>query len=123
MFTRQISSKRSALLAARAQGMRSSPTWSEALLWRELSGKKLGAAFRRQVPIAGRFVVDFLAARERLIVEVDGGYHACRAAADARRDRSLLRLGYRVLRLDAALVVSELPVALRLIREALAERR
>jgi very-short-patch-repair endonuclease len=42
---------------------------------------------------------------------VDGGCHARRKAADARRDRVLTRLGYRVLRLDAALVIRNLPLA------------
>ena len=74
--------------------------------------------FRRQVPL-GRYIADFVAPAVRLVVEVDGGYHARRRAADARRDRVLARLGYRVLRLDAELVVAELPEALRRIREAL----
>ena len=60
-------------------------------------------------------------ARQRLIVEVDGRYHERRRCADARRDRMLRRLGYRVLRLDAELVVSELPKALATIRAALGE--
>jgi hypothetical protein len=42
----------------------------------------------------------------RLAVEVDGGYHALRIAADARRDAKLRRWGWRVLRLDARLVVA-----------------
>jgi very-short-patch-repair endonuclease len=52
-------------------------------------------------------------------VEVDGPHHALRARADAHRDAVLARLGYRVLRLEAALVVRELPVALERIRAAL----
>jgi hypothetical protein len=34
------------------------------------------------VPL-GRFIVDVLAPRARLVVEVDGGYHSTRAGADA----------------------------------------
>jgi hypothetical protein len=34
--------------------------------------------------VIGRFIVDFLAPRQCLVVEVDGGYHATRAGADAR---------------------------------------
>lgn len=100
-----------ALLAQRAQSMWHNGTETEHALWRHLSGKKLGVAFRRQVPI-DRFIVDFLAPSVRLVVEIDGGYHSQRGAADARRDRVLGRLGYRVLRLDAALVARELPVAI-----------
>ena len=54
-----------------------------------------------------------------LIVEVDGGYHARRRRADESRDRQLRRLGYRVVRLDAELVLSDLPAAVALIRAAL----
>jgi very-short-patch-repair endonuclease len=46
----------------------------------------------------------------RLAVEVDGPHHTRRAAADARRDRTLGRLGYHVLRLQNELVLSQLPV-------------
>lgn len=61
---------------------------TETILWQALSGSKLGVAFRRQVPI-GRYIADFLAPACRLVVEVDGGYHAtpARLRADARRDR------------------------------------
>jgi very-short-patch-repair endonuclease len=38
---------------------------------------------------------DFVAPSVRLVIEVDGGYHADRAAADARRDRALGRFGFR----------------------------
>ena len=100
------------LLAVRAHAMRHEPTPSELALWRGLSGKKLGVAFRRQVPIH-RFIVDFLAPEVRLAVEVDGSSHARKRSADARRDEKLRRLGYRVLRLDAKLVLRDLPAAVR----------
>jgi len=55
-------------------------------------------------------------------VEVDGGYHGRGFAqrADARRDRDLARLGYRVLRVRDADVVQRHEAVLRLIRVALA---
>jgi very-short-patch-repair endonuclease len=74
--------------------------------------------FRRQVVI-GHFIVDFLAPRKRLIVEVDGGYHATRVDADARRDRKLTRQGYRALRLDADLIRRDVCAAVEQIRTAL----
>jgi crossover junction endodeoxyribonuclease RuvC len=116
-----IAPQRSAVLADRARQMRHALTPSEARLWSALSGRKLGVQFRRQVPLAGRFIADFLAPAARLIVEVDGGYHAERRTADTRRDRVLARFGYRVLRLDAALVVQNFPAAVALIRDALAQ--
>ena len=58
---------------------------------------------------------------QRLIVEVDGGYHARRVSADARRDRKLERGGYRVLRLEAELVMRGIPAAALAVRRALSE--
>jgi hypothetical protein len=60
--------------------MRRSPTDSEAALWRLLKGRKLGVSFKRQVPLLG-YIVDFYASEVRLIVAVDGGYHAERIAS------------------------------------------
>ena len=115
-------SARSTLLAERAHANRLTPTDSEQLLWqRALRCRGLGVEFRRQVVLAERWIVDFLAPRQRLVVEVDGrAYHRRRRAADARRDRKLARLGYRVLRLDAELVERNLPEAVSRIRAALA---
>jgi very-short-patch-repair endonuclease len=114
-------SKRSSLLAHRACDFRASPSWSEAALWRAISGRKLGVSFRRQAPVGGNFIADFLAPSAKLIVEVDGGVHHDRVAADARRDRVLARLGYRVLRLPAELVLENLDEAVARIRAALEE--
>jgi very-short-patch-repair endonuclease len=79
-------------------------------------------SFRRQVPL-GHYIVDFLAPRERLVVEVDGGYHAERGAADGRRERWLEKRGYRVLRLPASTVLQEPVVAVQSIAEALSVLR
>jgi very-short-patch-repair endonuclease len=98
---------------------RAAPTVSEARLWSALCASQLGQPFRRQVPLAGLFIADFYAPRARLVVEVDGGWHSRRRAADASRDARLLRLGYRVLRLPAALVMEDLAAAAALIRAAL----
>jgi very-short-patch-repair endonuclease len=119
MQRNQHASTRRQLLAKRALAMRTSPTTSEDALWRMLRSQQLGVRFRRQVPI-GRFVVDFLAPSHRLVVEVDGGYHLARAHLDARRDSALARLGYRVLRIEAPLVLAQPAAALARIRDALA---
>ena len=101
--------------------MRFAPTASEAALWGAIRGGRLGVTFRRQVPIAGH-IADFAAAEARLVVEVDGGYHGRREAADARRDEALRRAGWRVVRVAAEVVLRELPDALARIRAALAAR-
>ena len=105
-------------IAAIAAERRRSPTLSERRLWSRLKGSQLEVAFRREY-VVGRFIVDLAAPSRRLAVEVDGGYHARIAAKDARRDRELACLGWRVLRLDAALVVADLDAAVQRVREAL----
>ena len=109
------------VLAVRAAQMRVVATRSEALLWARLRAKQLGLAFQRQIVI-GPFIVDFVAPSVRLVVEVDGGYHACRLRADERRDRKLRRAGYRVLRVGAGLVEQDIEQAVQLVRAALREK-
>jgi very-short-patch-repair endonuclease len=86
-----------------------------------LRSSQLGVPFRRQVPLLA-FIADFYAPSSRLIVDVDGGYHARRVSPDARRDRKLARAGYRVIRLQAAVVLRDLPAAVRAVQCALARR-
>jgi very-short-patch-repair endonuclease len=74
--------------------------------------------FRRQVPLAGRYIVDFCAPSVRLVVEVDGAGHA-RRRADARRDAELRRLGYSVLRVEVARVMRDLQAVVARVRAAL----
>ncbi len=112
--------KSSSVLQLRAAQHRSALTPSEARLWSRLSARQLGCTFRRQVPL-GRFIADFLAPVARVIVEVDGSSHRGRASRDASRDRKLTRMGYRVLRIEAALVMRDLDAAVALVRAALDE--
>jgi len=114
-LARPVSSQ---LNQARAAEMRAWPTPSEARLWRAIGGGKLGCAVRRQV-VLGKYIADFTVPAARLVIEVDGAHHARQRAADARRDRVLARLGYRVLHIEAALVHQALPEAVARIREAL----
>ena len=116
----RLTSSRRRLIAARAHALRAEPTFSEAKLWQALRAGKLGVTFRRQVPVLDRYIVDLLAPKERLAVEVDGKYHARRQPADARRDEQLRRAGYRVLRLEAEQVARDLPAAVARIRAELA---
>jgi very-short-patch-repair endonuclease len=116
---RKRNPKLQATLAERAALLRVRCTSSELALWALLSGGKLGVSFRRQVPL-GRYIADFAAPSVKVVVEVDGGYHSRRAVADARRDRDLQRLGHRVVRLPAELVLSQPAAALELVLAAVA---
>lgn len=106
-------------IEAQARAMRFEQTPTEEALWRELRGGKLGAVVRRQY-VVGRYIADFAVPARRLVIEVDGVYHAARRVADARRDRELGRRGWRVLRLPAELVAQDLGEAVARVRVALA---
>jgi very-short-patch-repair endonuclease len=82
---------------ARARRLRRDATDIEQRLWFALRELDLPHRFRRQHPI-GRFIADFACPAYRLIIELDGGQHAERVAADERRTSELAKRGYRVLR-------------------------
>lgn len=108
-------------LQAHAAQMRHAPTASERALWSALSGGQLGVAFRRQAPLLGKYIADFCAPSVGLVVEVDGKYHGRRASPDERRDAALRKAGYRVMRIDAELVLRDIERALSAVRQALSE--
>ncbi|MBK7332552.1 MAG: endonuclease domain-containing protein [Betaproteobacteria bacterium] len=73
-------------------------TDAEQRLWHRLRGAQLhGCKFRRQHPI-GPWFADFACIERRLVVELDGGQHAERAAYDRRRTEWLRLAGWRVAR-------------------------
>lgn len=83
---------------ALARSLRQRQTEAEKRLWYHLRNRQLGGfKFRRQVSI-DRFVVDFLCADEKLIVELDGSQHAENLAADDARTKVLMSCGYRIIR-------------------------
>ena len=110
---------RSAPRVSRAPRMLHTPTPSEEALWLALRGGALGVAFKRQVVLGGRYIADFFAPSVGLVVEVDGAVHRGRRSADARKDEKLRRLGYRVVRVDAALVMRNVDGAVAAVRLAL----
>jgi very-short-patch-repair endonuclease len=55
------------------------------------------------------------------VVEVDGGVHRSSRAADRCRDERLRRLGYRVVRVPAALVSRSIEAAVALVPGALSK--
>jgi very-short-patch-repair endonuclease len=109
----------SSLQKGRARRLRENQTDVENKLWSQLRGRQIGGVkFRRQHPI-GPFIVDFCCVERGLVVELDGGQHAERSAADERRTRVLERFGYRVLRFWDNEMLSNLDGVLERISEAL----
>ena len=85
-------------LTPNAQILRKKSTDAERLLWRNLRDRQLcSEKVRRQHPI-GPYIVDFVFLEKKLIVELDGGQHQIRRAADEKRDKWLIQEGYTILR-------------------------
>ena len=81
-----------------ARALRRQMTEAEKVMWSKLRDRRLdGVKFKRQKPIAA-YIVDFVALHLKLIVEIDGGQHAERAAEDAARTKGLEESGYHVVR-------------------------
>ena len=87
-------------LRANAKRMRSEMTDAELKLWNAIRANRLmGLTFRRQLPIAN-YVVDFVCAECRVIVELDGTQHTDGNAVlkDQIRTQYLEAQGWQVLR-------------------------
>ncbi len=94
--------------------LRRDETASEKLLWEELRGRNFrGLKFRRQHAIE-RYVVDFFCDDYALIVEVDGEVHLDPDVRirDIERQTFLESRGYRMVRVSAKLVSTEMELAL-----------
>ena len=106
-------------LRDRAKAMRREQTPAEARLWYSLRGGRFqGVKFARQVPI-GRFIADFVARKQKLIIEVDGDTHAHSAEYDTARTRWLESAGYRVIRFTNGEVMGNEAGVLTIIAAAL----
>ena len=98
--------------------LRKNLTSTEAALWRYLSRQQLeGRKFRRQHSIEN-YIVDFYCASEKLIIELDGSVHdnPGQNNADFDRDEELQKMGFRVLRIDNDLVMSQIDTVLENIK-------
>ncbi len=82
-----------------AKTNRSNMTDAESLLWHYLRQEQLGVRFRRQ-HVIGDYIVDFICLKQRLIIEIDGGYHndIVQQQEDRIRQNWLESMGYKVMR-------------------------
>jgi len=118
-FTIMIDRKKTAF----AKQLRHNQTSAETLIWEELRGRKCGGyKFRRQVPI-GKYVVDFLCIKQKLIVEIDGPSHEDAQDYDANRTQVLEAMGYHVIRLSNDNVYEDLDATIEAIWQALENAR
>ncbi|WP_449389172.1 leucine--tRNA ligase [Chryseobacterium lineare] len=89
----------SKVLLQHAKNMRHEATEGEDTLWQMLRNRKLESKFRRQHLIKD-YIVDFVSLENKLVIEVDGGYHSEKEQVeyDNLRTQYLNSFGYDVLR-------------------------
>jgi 2-C-methyl-D-erythritol 2,4-cyclodiphosphate synthase len=112
------------LLLDKAREMRKNPTEAEAVLWNYLSDNKMGVHFRRQHPVYG-YIPDFVCLSEKIIIEIDGGYHfeGEQLEKDAERTRQLNEEGFIVLRFTNEEVLCDIDNTLEEITNILAHNK
>lgn len=88
------------------------------MLWEKLRlmRKQDGVHFRRQHAI-DKYITDFCAPREKLIIELDGSQHG--GKTDEERTGFLTKRGYKVLRFWNEEVIKDIENVLLVIRQAL----
>ncbi len=98
-------------------------TESEAIVWANIRGNKLGAKFRRQHPIDA-YIADFICLQKALIIEIDGEYHDNeeQQKLDNERTRVLEEIGFKVIRFTNEQVGKQLNEVLSAIRKELSSR-
>src|SRR4030042_96789 len=102
-----------------AHDLRHNSTEAEAILWTYLRSHRLkDIHFRRQHAI-GKFIVDFCASRQKLIIELDGSQHLDREEQDSERTSFLASKGYRILRFWNNDVMNDLNAVMIAIEQAL----
>ena len=112
-------------LKQRARELRRAGSLPEALLWREISGKKInGLNFNRQTVI-GNYIVDFFCPQTGLVIEIDdNASHDIKGAYDEKREKFLTSLGLTSLHISAADVLKDASsVASMIARHPVAVRR
>lgn len=107
-----------------AKEMRKNHTEAEGLLWEELRNNKLGVKFRRQHPVDA-YITDFIALHEKLIVEVDGGYHENdeQKQYDENRANVLKEIGFNIIRFNNDEVINNINKVVKRIKEELQKNK
>ncbi|MFN5847778.1 MAG: DUF559 domain-containing protein, partial [Chitinophagales bacterium] len=95
------------ILYENAKENRKNATEAEKKLWNEIRNRKLEYKFRRQHPI-DNYIADFICLEQKLIIEVDGGYHTQTKEYDDARTAVLNELGYRVIRFTNEEVINDI---------------
>ena len=99
--------------------LRKKSTDAESYLWRYLRNRQIEEfKFRRQQPL-GKYIVDFVNFKRKIVIEIDGGQHAIYKEKDKVRDSWLRKEGYEVLRFWDNEVLNNMEGILKVVREKL----
>jgi len=109
------------ILKTNARVNRGNQTDAENALWQNVRGNKTGHKIRRQHPI-GAYIADFICLNKRLIIEVDGGYHAENQESDKLRTDALNQLGFDVIRFSNEEVLNNIDSIVNKIKSELDSR-
>ncbi|MBA3675193.1 MAG: leucine--tRNA ligase, partial [Chitinophagaceae bacterium] len=107
-----------------AKRMRKDYTEAENILWQYLRSNQLNVKFRRQHPIDS-YIVDFICLQQKLIIEIDGGYHETQEQKllDEERTKILTDIGFKIIRFKNEEVTNSLTGTLQKIKEVLHLKR
>jgi very-short-patch-repair endonuclease len=110
-------------ITGRARELRKRMTPAEAILWKELRGRRFaGFKFRRQMPI-GIYFADFYCADCLLVLEADGESHLERGNRDEKRDAYFAKQDLKVLRFLNPDIYDDLETVLEVIYRECVERK
>lgn len=98
------------------------PTEAESLLWKYIRAKQLTFKFNRQ-HIIGGYIADFVCIEKKLVIEVDGGYHAEyeQIEKDELRTERLNEMGFTVIRFSNEEVLGNISAVINIIKSNLSE--
>ncbi|MCF0198013.1 MAG: acetylglutamate kinase [Bacteroidaceae bacterium] len=107
----------SPLLWQLARENRKRPTEAEGVMWKYLREHFCEVKFRRQ-QVVGNYIADFLCFDRRLVIEIDGGYHANEEQINNDQERTayLMSQGLTVLRFTNEQVLGDIHTVLNEIK-------
>jgi very-short-patch-repair endonuclease len=105
----------------RAKELHRNMSPAEAKLWQHLRAHRMDDVHFRNQHAIGKYIVDFCAARKKLIIELDGSQHLEQHEYDEERTKYLEARGYRVLRFWNNDVMNDMDAVLKVIWNVLKE--
>lgn len=98
-------------LKVKSRRLRKNMTKAERILWQQLRSHRLkGIPFRRQHPVANRYILDFYCPQYKLGIEVDGSIHENSdiQANDELRTKILAAKGIRIIRFTNDTIINNI---------------